>query len=101
MSGLEIDKTKHLDHADNVLDASRWLWPFIRPEMVKDHMQQRAVTDLESLSIAAFLRNAITWISLSRVGRRFRWILQQWCTECNNFAPSRIRDERITAVTLQ
>ena len=101
MSGLGVDKTQHLDHADNVLDASLWLWLFVRPEMIKDHMQQHAVTVLESLSIAVFLGNAITWISLSSMGRRFRWILQQWCTKCQDFAPGHIQNTRITAVTLR
>ena len=91
MSGLGVDKTQHLDHADNVLDASLWLWPFLRPEMMKDHMQQHSVTVLESLSIAIFLGNAAAWISLSRVSRRFRWISRQWCTKCQDFAPGRIR----------
>ena len=70
MPGLGVDKTQHLDHADNVLDASLWLWPFLRPEMMKDHMQQHSVTVLESLSIAIFLGDAAAWISLSTLPKR-------------------------------
>ena len=91
MSGLGVDKTQHLDHADNVLDACLWLWPFLRTEWMMEHMQQHSVAVLESLSIAIFLGKAAAWISLSRVSRRFRWISRQWCTECQDFASGRIR----------
>ena len=50
------------------VDASPWHWLLTRSEKIKDQMQQHAVTDLKSLSIAVFLGNAITWNSSSEWG---------------------------------
>ena len=92
MSGFSVQRTQHLDYAENALDACLWLWPFLRPEALLDRVRRRSISVLESLSIAIFLGNAKGWVTLSRVSRRFLWISRQWCTSCDDFARGRARN---------